>query len=84
MPLYRFKVINPTGTQQEISIEEQSQDLAMARLRMQKMVYLDYIGEGQQKGSRSIKGSRLNVEEFTERLSALLSAGIELADRSSP
>ena len=78
MPVYRFKVLNSSGTQQEVSIDAPSRETAVGRLRGQQMTYLAYLGEGQKQGAGIARGKGIKLEEFTESLSSLLKAGVTL------
>ena len=78
MPLHRFKVLDSSGAQQEVSIDAQSRDSALGRLRSQQMTYLAYLGEGQKGKARFSSSKGIKLEDFTENLSSLLKAGVTL------
>ena len=78
MPLHRFKVLDASGSQQEVAIDAQSRDTALGRLRSQQMTYLAYLGEGQKTRASFSSSKGIKLEEFTENLSSLLKAGVTL------
>ncbi len=79
MPLFRYKVSDPSGKVSELLIEGDSQADAARRLQRRGVVPLTFLGEGgaaQRQQGFWKKG--VDVTDFTERLVPLLEANIPL------
>ncbi len=82
MSLYRFKIASTDGKTTETIIEAESQNDAMKRLRMRKVVVLDFLGDAHDDMSNRNRHiftkDKFDPVDFTERLVPLLDANIPL------
>lgn len=81
MPLYRFKVADAKQKVVETTVEGETPSAAKRRLKLRKMMILDYLGEvdltNKASGDKLSEGS-IDIYIFTEQLVPMLEADIEL------
>lgn len=83
MPLYKFKVADPSGRVSEILVEGDNQAGATRRVQARNLIPIDFLGQSDSAGGGSAGGNwgfgkRFNVLAFTDRLVPLLNAEIPL------
>jgi type II secretory pathway component PulF len=77
MPLYKFKVSDPSGKVSELLIEGDSQADATRRVQRRGLMPLGFLGEGAAASARKgIFAPGLDVVDFTDRLVPLLEPGL--------
>ncbi|WP_288454732.1 type II secretion system F family protein [uncultured Acinetobacter sp.] len=78
MPIYKVRLINSDGTQQEIQIESQDKSTVKQQLIAQNKYVADIIE--QKKAFTLKKPSSFNVVIFVHELKTLLSSGLSIAE----
>ncbi len=82
MPLYKFKVADPTGRIHDVLIEGDNQTDATRRVQVRKMIPIEFLGESDATTQATPVGwgwgRRFDVTDFTDRLVPLLQADIPL------
>lgn len=77
MPLYRFQITDAQGKLQEVTVDGESQDNAIARLRNRQCVPIECFGEVSGDGKIRLR-KNFNIYSFTNRLVPLLQAHVPL------
>ncbi|WP_373350414.1 type II secretion system F family protein [Acinetobacter bereziniae] len=78
MPIYKVRLINSDGTQQEIQIESQDESTVKQQLIAQNKYVVDIIE--QKKAFTLKKPSSFNVVIFVHELKTLLSSGLSITE----
>ena len=82
MPLFRFKIAEKSGKTSETIIEADNHNEAIKRLRLRKIVVLDFLGNANDDMSNRSRHiftkHKFDPVDFTERLVPLLDANIPL------
>jgi type II secretory pathway component PulF len=82
MPLFRFKIAEKSGKTSETIVEADNHNEAIKRLRLRKVVVLDFLGDANDDLSNQSRHiftkHKFDPVDFTERLVPLLDANIPL------